>query len=63
MTLAILQEQVGHQADGWAYTLEELGRYYEQTAGKKVVGSYLNAAALLGRRTAELHEGVLGRPR
>ncbi len=65
MTLAILQELVAHQADGWAYTLEELGLYFERasasregpdaaTAGE-VVGDYRRAAAALGRRTAELH--------
>ena len=65
MTLAILQELVAHQADGWAYTLEELDRYFERasasregpdaaTAGE-VVGAYRGAAAVLGRRTAELH--------
>ena len=59
MTLAILQEQVGHQADGWVHTLEELSRYYGQVdAAEKKVGAYLAAAALLGRRTAELHEAL-----
>jgi maltose alpha-D-glucosyltransferase/alpha-amylase len=68
MTLAILQELVVHQADGWAYTLEELGRYFERAAGDRdgpdaatageVVGAYLSAAATLGRRTAELHDAL-----
>ncbi len=58
MTLALLQEQVASQADGWVFTLEELGRYYERAAAEKGVGAYLNAAAMLGRRTAELHDAL-----
>jgi|GEM_PF-6289893 len=65
MTLAILQEQVAHQADGWTYTLEEVGRFYERAAGSlecltvekaaEVVGEYLGDAVMLASRTAELH--------
>jgi maltose alpha-D-glucosyltransferase / alpha-amylase len=68
MTLAILQELEAHQADGWAFTLEELGRYFERAASdragpnaaaaEKVVGAYPSAAAMLGRRTAELHDAL-----
>jgi maltose alpha-D-glucosyltransferase/alpha-amylase len=68
MTLAILQELVAHQADGWVYTQEELAHYFERAAGdhngpnaptaEKVVGAYPSAAAMLGRRTAELHEAL-----
>jgi len=68
MTLAILQELVAHRADGWAYTLEELSRYFERASGNRdgpdaaaageVVGAYRGAAATLGRRTAELHDAL-----
>jgi maltose alpha-D-glucosyltransferase / alpha-amylase len=64
MTLAILQELVAHQADGWVYTLEKLSRYFERAAGsdaataENIVGDYLSAAAVLGRRTAELHHAL-----
>ncbi len=68
MTLAILQELSSHQTDGWVYTLGELARFYEQATAshevpaaadaKEWVGPYLSAAALLGRRTAELHAAL-----
>ena len=82
-TLAMLQQLIPHQGDGWKMTLDELGRYYERcsvirggpeeapedreasllalsereipAAARAVVGMYLDAAATLGRRTAELH--------
>jgi maltose alpha-D-glucosyltransferase/alpha-amylase len=77
-TVAFLQAFAANEGDGWAWTLEELGRYYESVAGcpppssvgtvatldsfSEVVpearehgGLYLDAAHLLGRRTAELH--------
>jgi maltose alpha-D-glucosyltransferase / alpha-amylase len=64
-TLAILQEQVAHQADGWTYTLKELGRYYERAAScregpdeanaEEMIGDYLHDAITLGSRTGELH--------
>jgi maltose alpha-D-glucosyltransferase/alpha-amylase len=77
-TIAFLQAFAANEGDGWAWTLEELTRYYENVAGspapssvgspaafessKEIVpdarehaGLYLDAAHLLGRRTAELH--------
>ena len=77
-TVAFLQAFAHNEGDGWAWTLEELGRYYESVAGssapssvgepatfqpvheilpeaKEHVGAYLDAAHLLGQRTAELH--------
>ena len=81
-TLAMLQGLVTNEGDGWQWTLDELDRYYEDSAAKNFsqsftegqatklgaisqsrenlparehVGSYLDAAALLGRRTAEMH--------
>ena len=62
-TLALLQELVANQADGWQYTLAELGGYFERVAGRadspeaatEALGTYLHSAATLGTRTGELH--------
>jgi maltose alpha-D-glucosyltransferase/alpha-amylase len=54
VTLAILQERVKHQADGWAHALAEIGRHFERADGT-AAGDYPAAAETLGRRTAELH--------
>ncbi|MGC2617553.1 MAG: maltose alpha-D-glucosyltransferase [Acidobacteriaceae bacterium] len=72
-TLALLQGLVPNEGDGWQWTLEELDRYYENTASvrsasvplaergsipqeaREHAGFYLEAAATLGRRTAEMH--------
>ncbi len=77
-TLAMLQGLVENEGDGWEWTLEELGRYYDSVAtcpipadlgrpasflaegniptdAREHAGLYLDAAALLGRRTAEMH--------
>jgi maltose alpha-D-glucosyltransferase / alpha-amylase len=82
-TLAMLQGLVENEGDGWAFTLEELARYYEgcvtsptpdsdalgtpasflddlatpriPSLAREHAGLYLDAAALLGRRTAEMH--------
>ncbi|HEY4378804.1 MAG TPA: maltose alpha-D-glucosyltransferase [Acidobacteriaceae bacterium] len=80
-TLAMLQGLVENEGDGWQFTLDELGRYYESVAtappptdtgaapsfladpstnqiSSEAQGHadlYLHAAALLGRRTAEMH--------
>ncbi|HSB15793.1 MAG TPA: maltose alpha-D-glucosyltransferase, partial [Bryobacteraceae bacterium] len=81
-TLAMLQALVENQGDGWRWTLEELGRYFEQCAtalssvppphncalslfdlseteapaeARESIGIYLDASAVLGRRTAEMH--------
>jgi maltose alpha-D-glucosyltransferase/alpha-amylase len=51
ITLAILQQRVHCQRDGWEYALADLKRYYEQ----RDFGDALSAADALGRRTAELH--------
>ena len=78
MAIAMLQELVANEGDGWQWTLDELARFYEGAAGcpppreegrlptltspgaipeeaKERAGLYLEAAALLGRRTAEMH--------
>jgi maltose alpha-D-glucosyltransferase/alpha-amylase len=76
-TTAMLQQLVANEGDGWQWTLEDLGRFYESVSGcptppesepatllddgqipqeaDEKAGLYLAAAALLGRRTAELH--------
>ncbi len=64
-TLALLQGMVPSEGDGWTQAAEELQRYFEAWASKPFptetpdprmyVGIYLDAAATLGRRTAELH--------
>ncbi len=77
-TLAMLQGLVANEGDGWEWTLEELGRFFDsvatcpppQTVGHQAsflaasavpsearehAGLYIDAAGLLGRRTAELH--------
>jgi maltose alpha-D-glucosyltransferase/alpha-amylase len=76
-TTAMLQQLIANEGDGWQWTLEDLGRFYESVAGcppppesepatlladgqipkeaDEKAGLYLAAAALLGRRTAELH--------
>ena len=66
MTLALVQSHVQNQGDGWDYTLGYLERYLEElrTAGLaageqvptvKAHGGFLALAAMLGKRTAELH--------
>ncbi len=83
ISLAILQEQVANQGDGWGHALDELSRYFERAAGRdsppsdprplleladaappaaiqEVTGDYLQTAANLGRRTAELHLALAG---
>jgi maltose alpha-D-glucosyltransferase / alpha-amylase len=69
-TLAMIQGFVASQGDGWQWTLEELERYFEscapallpeQSQGSEIdlvrdhAGIYLEAASMLGRRTAEMH--------
>jgi len=80
-TLAMLQQMVPNQGDGWKMTADELGRYLEQSstfheppeettgnpsllelasedvpaAAREKIGIYLEAAATLGQRTAQLH--------
>ncbi|MGE5231770.1 MAG: maltose alpha-D-glucosyltransferase [Deltaproteobacteria bacterium] len=71
-TLAVLQGLVASEGDGWTGALEELNRYYEASATRtfptatpdprEYVGIYLDAAATLGRRTAELHVALAGAP-
>ena len=77
-TIGMLQGLVENEGDGWEWTLEELGRYFDSVAtcllpkdlgqpatfladahagesAREHAALYLDAAALLGRRTAEMH--------
>lgn len=36
ITLGMLQELVANQGDGWEWTLEELGRFYERVLGERI---------------------------
>jgi len=56
-TLGILQAYVPNQGDAWAFTLAQLERYF---AHPTALAEYLERAALLGRRTAELHLALGG---
>jgi maltose alpha-D-glucosyltransferase/alpha-amylase len=76
--LAMLQELIANEGDGWQWTLDELTRFYESVATcpipadsgepatfaaagrvaeevRQHAGLYLEAAGLLGKRTADLH--------
>ncbi|HZL57165.1 MAG TPA: maltose alpha-D-glucosyltransferase, partial [Bryobacteraceae bacterium] len=66
--IAIVQEVVPNEGDGWKWAAEELERYYEncahiplpqtKEAAREQVGRYVEAARVLGRRTAELHAAL-----
>jgi maltose alpha-D-glucosyltransferase/alpha-amylase len=71
VTLAILQALVPNQGAGWEHTLGEVRHYFERAAGRgqgadsvappaarEMIGGYLQPAATLGRRTAELHRAL-----
>jgi maltose alpha-D-glucosyltransferase/alpha-amylase len=67
--VAMLQEFVRNEGNGWDVTINELGRYFERRAGRPLptmttddaavvrdaIGTYLNTAEVIGRRTGELH--------
>ena len=61
MTLGLLEAYVANQGDGWNYTLEYLGRYFDQqraAAGSPPAdahAAYLTLIRVLGNRTGELH--------
>jgi len=77
-TIGMLQGLVANEGDGWEWTLEELGRFYDSVVtcplptdlgrnasflddtrasetAREHAGFYLDAAHLLGKRTAEMH--------
>ncbi len=70
MTLAIARAFVPNAKNGWEFTLDAIGHYYEHVVAEVAqghtpptpsaevtnhVGTYLESARLLGVRTAELH--------
>jgi maltose alpha-D-glucosyltransferase/alpha-amylase len=59
-TLAILQALVANQSDGWRHALDQLSGYFEAAARGEGpdVGPYRDAAATLGRRTAQMHRAL-----
>lgn len=71
-TMAILQGFVANQGDAWEHTLEALSSYYHRVASENLpkpnakfrisaahlLGNYAAEAALLGRRTAEMHAAL-----
>ena len=87
-TLAILQQLVPNQGNGWEHALHELQGYFERVSRlqqathlsgdgrsylelasvepppkvREWIGRYLGSAALLGRRTAELHRALASDP-
>jgi maltose alpha-D-glucosyltransferase/alpha-amylase len=61
-TLAFLQTFSPNVGDGWAWTLADLDRFFSEVSSlpatddiQQHASGYLEAAALLGQRTAELH--------
>jgi maltose alpha-D-glucosyltransferase/alpha-amylase len=61
MTLGLLEAYVSNQGDGWTYTLEYLGRFFDQprtaveAPAQDAHGAYLALTRVLGTRTGELH--------
>ena len=81
VTVAILQQLVANQGDGWQHAIDELASYFERASSRRqaeemqhdrrtwieladddppphaleAIGHYLQSAATLGKRTAELH--------
>jgi len=66
MTLGLLQAYVSNQGDGWNYTIDYLGRFFDQqraAAGPPLAeahGAYLSLIRILGQRTGELHRAFTG---
>ncbi len=77
MTLATLQSYAQNSGDAWSYTLDAINRYFERILSDKaaleklgkptpeiareMIGSYIDDAELLGRRTAEMHLALASR--
>ncbi|TMH63532.1 MAG: maltose alpha-D-glucosyltransferase [Betaproteobacteria bacterium] len=65
-TLALLQAHVDNQGDGWNYTQNYLGQFFEQRSvneptappAAELHGGYLALVRTLGRRVAELHHAL-----
>ena len=66
IALGILQRYVGNQGNGWAYCLNYLQRYLEEFSSLSGIDSEnplshtvcVNMLAMLGRRTAQLHQAL-----
>ena len=58
-TLAMLQGVVPNEGDGWAWTLEELDRYYESSVAAEFPETGLEAGATLRERLDEIPEAAL----
>ncbi len=68
VALAVLQEYVSNQGDGWSYTLDYLDRFGEELLGggeelraqpaEQAHAAFLRQIATLARRTAELHRAL-----
>jgi maltose alpha-D-glucosyltransferase/alpha-amylase len=52
-TLAMLQQMVANEGDGWKTTLDELGRYFEQRAALGVPPEDMEVSGQPGMETAE----------
>jgi maltose alpha-D-glucosyltransferase/alpha-amylase len=79
-TLAMMQQLVPSQGDGWTHALGAVGRFYEDVGDQiapdipgtpwaavdlpepvtVAIGAYIDTAATLGRRTAEMHLALAG---
>src|SRR4029450_5316882 len=80
-TLAMMQQLVPSQGDGWTHALGAVGRFYEDVGDQVApdlpgttwsdgfdlpervtgaMGAYVDTAATLGRRTAEMHLALAG---
>jgi maltose alpha-D-glucosyltransferase / alpha-amylase len=55
ITLALFQNLIANQGDGWTWMLSELGRTFESNEAPDTMGLSIEAAATLARRTGELH--------
>lgn len=63
-SLGILHELIPNRGDAWALAQRELERFFAQSpAGPPGAGRFAAHAALLGRRTGELHLALAGRVR
>ena len=64
-TVAMLQELVESQGDGWQHATDEVDRFFDRVEARPItdtpsamtdaMAGYLPAAELLGRRTGEMH--------
>ncbi|HVV44889.1 MAG TPA: hypothetical protein VHC72_06775, partial [Bryobacteraceae bacterium] len=61
-TIGVLHTYVPHETTAWRYTIDSIGKYFEQVnlhpdqePDRRAFGAYLDSVALLGQRTAELH--------